>query len=144
MAKSNICYHSVRLNLDIEQHCRVQKILAGLNTDIHKSVNQFLIDAADFYIRSLNDESLVKGAGKQKKEPAYITRDDLGSIRAELVDGIKSEIIILLAAAFGSGTARAAEGAAGRGSVDSAVMKTADKAKEADDLTMMELVDNWG
>lgn len=68
MAKSNICYHNVRLNLDNEQHCRIHKVLAELNTEIHKSVNQFIVDAVDYYIRSLNDESLVKGAGEQKKK----------------------------------------------------------------------------
>ena len=45
MAKSNICYHNVRLNLDNEQQRRVNKVLAELNTDIHKSVNQFITDA---------------------------------------------------------------------------------------------------
>ena len=48
MGKSNICYHNVRLNLDNEQHCRVHRILAELNTEIHKSVNQFIVDAVEF------------------------------------------------------------------------------------------------
>ena len=106
MAKSNICYHNVRLNLDNEQHCRVHKILAELNTEIHKSVNQFIVDAVDFYIRSLNDESLVKGAGEPKKDAGYITRDDLDGIRSELKNEVKSEIIMLLGAALGAGTVR--------------------------------------
>ncbi len=85
MAKSNICYHNVRLNLDNEQHCRVHKILAELNTEIHKSVNQFIVDAVDFYIRSLNDESLVKETGEPKKNAGYITREDLDGIRSDVV-----------------------------------------------------------
>ena len=144
MAKSNICYHNVRLNLDNEQHCRVHKVLAELNTEIHKSVNQFIVDAVDYYIRSLNDESLVKGAEERKKDAGYITRDDLDSIRSDLKSEVKSEIIMLLGAALGAGTVRVVEGAAGRNNMDITAVDAADDTKETDDPTMMELVDNWG
>ena len=143
MAKSNICYHNVRLNLDNEQHCRVHKVLSELNTEIHKSVNQFIVDAVDFYIRSLSDESLVRGAGERKKDAAYITREDLDSIRSELKNEVKNEIIMLLGAALGAGTVRVAERAADRDRMDVTAMKGADQ-KETDDPTMMELVDSWG
>ena len=43
MGKGNIVYHNLRMNLDNEQHRRVHSVLAELNTDVHKSVNQFLI-----------------------------------------------------------------------------------------------------
>ena len=144
MAKPNISYHNVRLNLDNEQHCRIHKVLAELNTEIHKSVNQFIVDAVDYYIRSLNDESLVKGAGEQKKEAGYITREDLDGIRSELKNEVKSEIIMLLGAALGAGTVRVAEGATGRGGMDIKETETAGDTKETEDPTMMELVDGWG
>ncbi|MCM1224957.1 MAG: hypothetical protein NC548_61955 [Lachnospiraceae bacterium] len=144
MAKSNICYHNVRLNLDNEQHCRVHKVLAELNTEIHKSVNQFIVDAVDYYIRSLNDESLVKGAREPKKDAGYITKDDLDGIRSELKNEVKSEIIMLLGAALGAGTVRVIEGATGGGGMAAMVAKEADETKEIDDPTMMELVENWG
>ncbi len=144
MAKSNICYHNVRLNLDNEQHCRIHKVLAELNTEIHKSVNQFIVDAVDYYIRSLNDESLVKGAGEPKKDAGYITREDLDGIRSELKNEVKSEIIMLLGAALGAGTVRVAEGATGRGGMDIKETETAGDTKETEDPTMMELVDGWG
>ena len=144
MAKSNICYHSVRLNLDNEQHCRVHKVLSELNTEIHKSVNQFIVDAVDYYIRSLNDESLVKDAVEPKKNAGYISRDDLDSIRAELKSEVKNEIIMLLGAALGAGGVRVAEGATGRNNMDVAAVETAEDTKEPDDPTMMELVENWG
>ena len=63
---------------------------------------------------------------------------------SELKNEVKSEIIMLLGAALGAGTVRASEGAAGRGSVDSAAVKAAGGAKEPDDPTMMELADGWG
>lgn len=143
MAKSNICYHNVRLNLDNEQHCRVHKVLAGLNTDIHKSVNQFIVDAVDSYIRSLNGESLVKDAAEQKAA-RHVTMDDFDAIRAELKNEVKSEIIMLLGAALGGGAARAAEGAAGRGGMDALAVKPEGALKETNDPAIMELVDGWG
>lgn len=142
MAKSNICYHSVRLNLDNEQHCRVHKVLAGLNTKIHKSVNQFLVDAADFYIRSLNDESLLKEPNEQKKDAGYITMDDLDGIKTELKNEVKSEIIMLLGAALGAGAVRVVEGTTNRNNMEITAEEPA--AGTTDDPTMMELVDGWG
>ena len=145
MAKSNICYHNVRLNLDNEQHCRIHKVLAELNTEIHKSVNQFIVDAVDYYIRSLNDESLVKEAGKPKKDAGYISREDLDSIRSELKNEVKNEIIMLLGAALGGGAARVAEGGMGRMVMETVAKETAaSNTEEPEDPTMMELVDNWG
>ena len=144
MAKSNICYHNVRLNLDNEQHRRVHRILADLNTDIHKSVNQFIVDAVDSHISSLSGESLVKGNGERKKAEGYVTRDELDGMWAETKNEVKNEIILLLATALGGGAARAAETAVRRGGMDAAAVKTADGTKEADDPTMMELVDGWG
>ena len=54
MKNMNIVYHNVRMNLNNEQHRRVHKVLTELNMNVHKSVNQFLIDAADAYISSLS------------------------------------------------------------------------------------------
>ena len=146
MAKSNIIYRSYRLNLDNEQHRRVNKVLAELNTDIHKSVNQFITDAIDFYTNSFGDENLLKGTGEQKKkEEEYILKSDLDGIREELKNDVKTEIIMLLGAALGGGAARVAEG-----SIERIVMETMTKetethsTEEITDPTMMELVDNWG
>ena len=100
MAKPNICYHNVRINLDNEQHCRVHRVLSKLNKKVHKSVNQFIVDAVDFYINSMNDENLVEDAVAQKKDAGYITRDDLDGIRAELKNEVKDEMIMLLGAEY--------------------------------------------
>lgn len=143
MAKSNICYHNVRLNIDNEQHCRVHKILTELNKEIHKSVNQFIVDAVDFYIRSLNDESFVRETERQK-DGGYITRDDLDGIREELKNEVRSDIIMLLGAALGAGNMRAAEENISRNSINAVVGESDAGVKEKDDPTMMELVDNWG
>ena len=146
MAKSNIVNRSYRLNLDDEQQRRVNKVLAGLNKDIHKSVNQFITDAIDFYANSFGDESLLREAGeRKKKEEEYILRSDLEGIREELKNEVKNEIIILLGAALGGGAARMAEGSMGRTVMETVAKETADgNTEEGTDPTMMELVDNWG
>ena len=135
MAKSNIVYRSYRLNLDNEQQRRVNKVLAELNTEIHKSVNQFITDAIDFYANSFENEDLLKEtAERKKKEEQYISKND-----------VKNEIIMLLGAALGGGAARVAEGSMGRMVMESVAKETlAESTEETTDPTMMELVDNWG
>ena len=144
MGKSNIVFRSYRLNLDNEQQRRVNKVLAELNTEIHKSVNQFITDAIDFYANSFGDENLLRETGGQKKEE-YISRSDLEGIREELKNEVKNEIIMLLGAALGGGAARVAEGGMGRMVMETVVKETAASiTEEPEDPTMMELVDNWG
>lgn len=146
MAKSNIVNRSYRLNLDDEQQRRVNKVLAGLNKDIHKSVNQFITDAIDFYANSFEDESLLRETEeRKKKEEEYILRSDLEGIREELKNEVKNEIIILLGAALGGGAARMAEGGMGRTVTETVAKETAaGNTEEETDSTMMELVENWG
>ena len=146
MAGSNIVYRSYRLNLDNEQHRRVNKVLAELNTGIHKSVNQFITDAVDFYANSFEDESLLKKTGGRKeKEAEYISKNDLDGIREELRSEIKDEIIMLLCAALRGGAVRALEVGVGRQAEKTGGREPENHhTEEAADPTMMELVDDWG
>ena len=50
MGKQNVVKHSLRLNLHNEQHRKIQRVFEGLNKEVHKSENQFMIKAMDFYI----------------------------------------------------------------------------------------------
>ena len=99
MSKTNICYHSLRLNMDNEQHQRVEKVLADLNTEIHKSVNKFIVDSIDFYIRSLDGENLVAQPGG-KKEKEYLTREDLAGIYADIREKARDEVVRMLGIAL--------------------------------------------
>ena len=99
MAKTNICYHSLRLNMDNEQHQRVEKVLANLNTEIHKSVNKFIMDSIDFYIRSLDGENLVAQPG-EKKEKEYLTREDFAGICADIREQARDEVVRILGMAL--------------------------------------------
>lgn len=91
MGKGNIVYHNLRMNLDNEQHRRVHSVLAELNTDVHKSVNQFLIDAADSYISRIAGNELTKEP-EQTGECLYVRREELEQMGESLNSRQKSII----------------------------------------------------
>ena len=101
--KDNIVYHNMRMNLDNEQHRRIHMVLTDLNTNVHKSVNQFLIDATDAYIRKLEGNELTNEEKAQPEENLYITRDDLDKIRREIKDELQKEMISILGLALITG-----------------------------------------
>ena len=97
MPKENVAGFSLRLNLDNEQHMRIYKVLHDLNVDIHKSKNQFMVEALDFYIRSFEEEELVKNATiVQAKKQGCISRDEFENFKAEIKIEIRNEMIQLL------------------------------------------------
>lgn len=102
MGKGNIVYHNLRMNLDNEQHRRVHLVLSDLNTDVHKSVNQFLIDAADSYISRLAGNELTKEP-EQTGECLYVRREELEQIRREIKEELQREMIIILGSALTGG-----------------------------------------
>lgn len=102
MGKGNIVYHNLRMNLDNEQHRRVHSVLAELNTDVHKSVNQFLIDAAYSYISRLAGNELTKEP-EQMGECLYVRREELEQIRREIKDELQREVIVTLGTALAGG-----------------------------------------
>ena len=101
--KENIVYHNMRMNLDNEQHRRVHRILSDLNTNVHKSVNQFLIDAADAYIRKLEGSELTNEEKPKSENCRYITREDLDKMRREIKEELQREMIIILGSALAGG-----------------------------------------
>ena len=95
--------HSLRLNLDNEQHRRVQRVLADLNLDVHKSINQFLVEAVDCYIRKLEGTELTYEDVPKKQDSNYITRDELEQMRIEIKDELQKEMIGVLASSLITG-----------------------------------------
>lgn len=47
-----------RLNLLNPQHAKINEVIKGLNPNIYKSKNQFLIEACEFYIDHYGDKDL--------------------------------------------------------------------------------------
>ncbi len=127
MAGQNVVKHYLRLNLQNEQHKRIQTVLENLNKDIHKSENQFIIKAIDFYIQSFEDDDIMDRI-QERKKPEYVTAGDLAQMRREIENGMKDELIRLLGlAALGS--------MAPRGGAD---------RQEEDNLYAAEAANRWG
>lgn len=70
MGKQNVVKHSLRLNLHNEQHRKIQRVFEGLNKEVHKSENQFMIKAMDFYIQSFEEDMEEETQTKKKR---YVT-----------------------------------------------------------------------
>lgn len=135
MAKQSIIKHCLRLNMQNEQHQRIQKVLEGLNKDIHKSENQFIIKAVDFYIRSFEDDGIMEKLNRKKK-PEYVTVEALEDIRRELESSMKDEMIRLLGTAITGGiTVRTDEGATKHRQMEN---------PETDNPYMTEAANRWG
>ncbi len=135
MAKQSIIKHCLRLNMQNEQHQRIQKVLEGLNKDIHKSENQFIIKAVDFYIRSFEDDDIMEKLNRKKK-PEYVTVEALEDIRKELESSMKDEMIRLLGTAI-------------TGGITVRTVESADKNSQAEDSEthnpyMTEAANRWG
>lgn len=99
MAEKDIVRFSLRLNLKNEQHSKIYKVLAALDKDVHKSENQFILNAIDFYIQSFEDDGIIDGL-RQKDKPGYVTADDLADMRREIESSMKDELIRLLGSAM--------------------------------------------
>lgn len=136
MAKGNITFHNLRINLNNEQHRRVHRVLKDLNTDVHKSVNQFLIDAADYYITMLQEG--VTKEEKKSAESRYITWDDMDRIRKEIKDEMQREIIMVLGTALAGGQVNKMQ------EVKMVREYKAEEQEESADTTMVGLADMWG
>lgn len=135
MESRNFARHSIRLNLQNEQHSRIHKVLISLDRNIHKSTNQFLINAVDFYINSFERDEIFEKA-EDKKGPEYVTVEDLVKIRKEMENSLKDEIIRLLGSALISiPIVRAQENAKGTVEI---------KYEEEKDPVVSELAGRWG
>ncbi len=104
VARQNIVYHSLRLNLQNEQHHRVHLVLANLNTDVHKSVNQFLINAVDAYVNGSKDSVTQRSGGNPDKH--YVVKEELDALRKEIKDELKTEMIVILGSIVTNGAVR--------------------------------------
>ena len=99
MAEKDIVRFSLRLNLKNEQHAKIYRVLSALDKNIHKSENQFIVKAIDFYIQSFEDDAIVDGLRREQK-PGYLTSNDLEGMRREIESDLKDELIRLLGSAL--------------------------------------------
>lgn len=89
MAKDNLITTSFRLNMNNPKHVKINNVLKNLNPQIYKSRNQFLIDAAVFFIEHYGDENFMER--KENEEMHLVTREELEVIKKELVQTAMTE-----------------------------------------------------
>lgn len=135
MAKQSVVKHCLRLNLQNEQHQRIQEVLDGLNKDIHKSTNQFIIKAIDFYLQSFEKDDIMDGS-QEKNRPAYVTVEELARMRKEIESSMKDELIRLMGLAFSGGLSMRVQ-AESRESVQT-------ESAEDEDPYAAEVASRWG
>ncbi len=135
MAKDNICNYSMRLNLRNEQHLRVHQVVKDLNPSIHKSINEFMVNAVDFYIKSFEESDLTNEGVKRKQEENHvITRTELEEAKKRIRDDLKDEMIRILGTALIGGQMVR---------IPSTVQEAVTEKIEEDNL-MADLVSKWG
>lgn len=86
----DIIQYTMRLNLNNPEHLEVHDVLQGLNREVHKSQNNFIINALLSNIRSSSDEELLTDAAiTEQRKGRYVTRRELD----ELIFKLKAEIM---------------------------------------------------
>lgn len=133
MADGDIVRFSLRLNLRNEQHSRIYKVLTALDKNVHKSENQFILKAIDFYIQSFEDDVIINEVEQKKKT---VTMEDLEDVRKEIESGLKDELIRLFGSIItGSLTVREKEGR---------IEPVQKEETEEHNIFAMEAANRWG
>lgn len=102
MGNPDVASHSLRLNLRNEKHLRVEKALEQINPKIFKSLNEFMIDAIDFYIKYLDGENIAIRADKGLQDNQWATKEELEEMKRVIEKNVKEEVIQLLGMALSS------------------------------------------
>lgn len=102
MGNPDVASHSLRLNLRNEKHLRVEKALEQINPKIFKSLNEFMIDAIDFYIKYLDGENIAIRVDKGLQDNQWATKEELEEMKRVIEKNVKEEVIQLLGMALSS------------------------------------------
>ena len=76
-SKDEVIFFSFRMSLTNPQHLKIAKALKKVDLDKHKSKNQFIADAIEYYLDNQDRDN-------QKEEQKFITRKDIEEIKREL------------------------------------------------------------
>lgn len=101
MGNPDVASHSLRLNLRNEKHLRVEKALEQINPKIFKSLNEFMIDAIDFYIKYLDGENIsINVAENDRQDTQWVTKEELEEMKRVIEKNVREELIQLLGIAL--------------------------------------------
>ena len=104
----------IRLSYCNPEHVKIMDILDDLNLDVHKSRNQFIINAITFYVEAIRNDTLTYTEERRQREmeEKFVTHDEMLDLWEKFSDKVKTELyeemIKFLAGTFmTSGTNRA-------------------------------------
>lgn len=100
MATDNLLYYIFRLNVNNPQHVKLNNVLKDLDSE-YMSKNQFLVDAAEFYIDHMGEENItISDAERKAARQGYVTRieyDEMKErLKLEAMTEARNEVIQLL------------------------------------------------
>ena len=87
MARENLVFNSLRLNMNNPQHVKINEILCNIDKDVCKSKNQFIVDAIEFYVENFGKELLVKDEDTTR----FVTKTEMETIKKELMEAAMTE-----------------------------------------------------
>lgn len=97
MARKDVEQYNLRLNLNNPNHLKIFRTFQDLNTDIHKSRNNFIIEALLRYINGSNDEDLTNSGSKKKQEECgFVTREEVAELESRITAKVMKEVAEML------------------------------------------------
>ena len=81
MGKENLVCSTLRLNMNNQQHVKINQILCSIDKDVCKSKNQFIIAAIEFYIEYYGKDVLVR----EEQDIKYVPADEIESRKQDLM-----------------------------------------------------------
>lgn len=93
MARKDVEQFNLRLNLNNPNHLKIYRTFQDLNTDIHKSRNNFIIEALLRYINGSTEEDLtISGAKKKQEEDGFVTHSELAELENRITTKVMKEV----------------------------------------------------
>jgi hypothetical protein len=89
VSKENILSRTFRLNMDNPKQAKLNEILNNLNPDKYRSINQFLVEAALFYMEHSGEAPVTK-TGNAEESP-FLRREDFEALKSELTECARQE-----------------------------------------------------
>lgn len=92
MEKKEFRHVTVRLSYSSPEHMKIMGILDDLNLSVHKSKNQFIINAINCYVAMLESSDLTKTAAQEAGKVHYVTDHDLKAELSKMKSAVRTEI----------------------------------------------------
>ncbi len=93
MNGKNVVQHNLRLSLYNPEHVLIHQTLKDLNLDIHKSINNFIIEALLHYIKGTAPEQLTNSAKEdEENRQGYLTRKEFDDAVPSIINSVIARV----------------------------------------------------